>query len=46
MNSVKQLRFIFKRRDYGTTLRTGTYLLTLYNNGQQITTVKVQKQRF
>jgi hypothetical protein len=32
--------------DYGTTLRTGTYLLTLYNNGQQITTVKVQKQRF
>ena len=32
--------------DYGTTLKTGTYLLTFYNNGQQITTVKVQKQRF
>ena len=32
--------------DYGTTLRNGTYLLTLYNNGQQITTVKVQKQKF
>jgi hypothetical protein len=32
--------------DYGTPLKTGTYLLTLYNNGQQITTVKMQKQRF
>ena len=32
--------------DYGTTLKTGTYLLTFYNNGQKISTVKVQKQRF
>lgn len=32
--------------DYGTTLKTGTYLLTFYNNQQKVTTVKVQKQRF
>jgi hypothetical protein len=35
VNSSGQFCFTFKKRDYGTTLRTGIHLLTRCNNGQQ-----------
>jgi hypothetical protein len=32
--------------DYGTTLKTGVYLLTLWNGGEKISTVKIVKKRY